>query len=752
MPLKSARATSAVLAAVGLLTSCAPKGPSVQAAKPGASSLVEVSNAPSPSQPVQTVAARPPPPVITVAMAGEPKSLAEVRLVTTSCEDDKEATDALVAQMKTEIDRNIEDWKQSQPGCWEERRLSAHGSMWGDAIGDSFGAGGLGLTGIGEGGGGRGEGIGLGSIGTIGHGAGMGSGGGVAPKKATSTSKTNNQVEGVDEADLVKTDGTYLYLASNGALQIVEALNPRIVSVTKLGKGVRELFIEGDTAVVYTSTGANRKACTYGYDCTFAGDGSSTTIHTLDISNRAAPKIVRSIELSGSLMSARRIGRTVHTVVADGDPDKPLYETYPDIDTCNTDWHVVYEKFNALKVENERKIRAAASGAYATLTEGSQTTKLCSGYRTKFSDGNASTSVVSFSLDDKETPNVTTLRSRPGAVFASGDALYLSVRHAKSETGGSWYASYDSSVDEVSEIHKFSLGAKPSDTAYVGSGVVPGHVLNQFAMDEWSGYLRVATTSGKVPNPDVSSSVSILREGPDKNLVRVGAVDKIAPGEDIRSVRFDGDRAYVVTFKKTDPLFVIDLYQPDKPEILGELKIPGFSTYMHRLDAGHLLSIGFDADDKGSFAYFNGVILQIFDVTTPTDPKLLFKEKIGSRGSSSEAATNHLAFNWFAEKHLLALPMTICEGGGDGRFGDKLTFSGLLVYDVSLESGFKKLGGVDHGTQGVNCSTWWSNANSAVQRSVFVDDFVYSIAGDRAKVQKMGKLGEDVADLSLLTP
>ncbi|MFO0613611.1 MAG: beta-propeller domain-containing protein [Polyangiaceae bacterium] len=363
-------------------------------------------------------------------------------------------------------------------------------------------------------------------------------------------------------------------------------------------------------------------------------------------------------------------------------------------------------------------------------------------------DGKASTSVVSFSLDDREAPTVSTLRSRPGAVFASADALYLSVRHAKSTSGDRWYASYDTS-DEVSEIHKFQIGERPRDTAYVGSGVVPGHVLNQFAMDEWSGYLRVATTRGKVPNPDVSSSVSILREGPDKNLVRVGSVDKIAPGEDIRSVRFDGDRAYVVTFKKTDPLFVVDLYEPDAPAILGELKIPGFSTYMHRLDAGHLLSIGFDADDHGSFAYFNGVILQLFDVTSPTEPKLLFKEKIGSRGSSSEAATNHLAFNYFAEKHLLALPMTICEGGGDGQYGDTLTFSGLLVYDVSLESGFKKLGGVAHAKEGVSCSTWWSSATSAVQRSVFVDDLVYSIAGDRAKVQRMGKLGEDVADLSL---
>ena len=230
--------------------------------------------------------------------------------------------------------------------------------------------------------------------------------------------------------------------------------------------------------------------------------------------------------------------------------------------------------------------------------------------------------------------------------------------------------------------------------------------------------------------------------------MRVGAVEKIAPGEDIRAVRFDDDRGYVVTFKKTDPLFVLDLYQPAHPKILGELKIPGFSTYIHRIDPEHLLSIGFDADDHGSFAYFDGVILQLFDVKNPTEPRLVHKEKIGSRGSTSEAATNHLAFNYFADQGLLAVPMTICDGGGDGRQGT-LAFSGLIVFDVDLEKGFTRLGGVDHGTKGVDCGTWWSNASTTVKRSVFLDDLVYSVAGDRVKVQRMGHLGTDIADLSL---
>jgi uncharacterized secreted protein with C-terminal beta-propeller domain len=269
-------------------------------------------------------------------------------------------------------------------------------------------------------------------------------------------------------------------------------------------------------------------------------------------------------------------------------------------------------------------------------------------------------------------------------------------------------------------------------------------------MDEWYGYLRIATSRGHVPDPNVESTVSILARVGDSNLVRVGAVEHIAPGEDIRSVRFDGDRGYIVTFKKTDPLFVLDLYNPANPVMLGELKIPGFSTYIHRIDPDHLLSIGFDANDHESFAFFDGVILQLFDVSNPIEPKLLHKEKIGTRGSSSEAATDHLAFNYFAEKGMFAIPMTICEGGGDGTFGQELSFSGLLVYQVSLEEGFKRLGGINHGVRGAGCQTWWSNANSEVKRSVFLDDLVYSIATDRLKVQRLGNFGLDIASISLL--
>jgi hypothetical protein len=677
-------------------------------------------------------------------MKGEPDGAAldEARLVTSSCNAySTEQIAERVKEMRAEVDAAFKEWRDGQPDCRAQHREERSASSGLARIGGRASAP---------------DAVGVGSIGTVGRGAGASAappGAANAPKKdgpatAARASGTNNQVATVDEADIVKTDGRYVYLAANGALRIVEALDPKMVSVTRLEGAARELFVEGDRAVVYTSKGKYRRRCTYGYDCAFAGDSSTTTINVFDITSRAAPKLVRQIDLSGSLVAARRIGSAVHTVVSDGDARKAAYETWPGtMPMCGTAERVVRARFAKLKADNERALRAQSS-PFPTLRENGTSQPLCNGLlQTAIRDGEAFTTVVSFDLKEDRAPATTaTLQSRPGAVFAAEGALYLSVGHVR-RPESRWYAAYGA-VDEASEIHKFRIGASPRDTRYVGSGVVPGHVLNQFAMDEWFGYLRVATTRGRVPSPHVESAVSVLAEGKNGNLVRVGAVEHIAPGEDIRAVRFDDDRGYVVTFKKTDPLFVLDLFQPAQPRILGELKIPGFSTYIHRIDPDHLLSIGFDADDQGHFAYFDGVILQLFDVKNPTEPRLIHKEKLGTRGSSSEAATDHLAFNYFAEDGLLAIPMTLCEGGGDGRTG-QLAFSGLLVYDVDLDRGFTRLGGIDHGTKGVSCSAWWSKASSAVKRSMFLDDLVYSVATDRVKVQRRGHFGVDLADLAL---
>jgi len=677
----------------------------------------------------------------------------EVRLDSQSCDaferQRHDSAEASIQHMRELLAQELKNWRAEQPACWNEYRQNAEywKHLWGTEIGESFGVGGLGLSGIGEGGGGRGEGIGLGSAGA-GFGQGFGSGYGTlggSHKTATGkarASSTNVQVQGVDEADIVKTDGKYVYFAVNGALRIAQVNPPQLVSVTALQGKVKEMFLEGSRVVVYVALGGNgANRCTYGYECEVRGDGSRTKVVVLDVTSPATPRIRRSFELSGALVASRRIGNAVHTVVVDGERPSSYVQTWPDaLPRCGVYESAVKAQLARLAVENERSIRAAHS--LPTLTENGKPLRFCDNILGD-PQHNSQAFITLYSFDlhhDEAKVTGTSVQSNPGTLYASSDALYLAMRQ---ESG------YDNSGStETSVVHKFRIGARPEQTAYLASGTVRGRVLNQFAMDEWQGSLRIATTAGHLPNPNAENQVLILAEK-DGRLVQLGAVEHLAPGEDIRSVRFDGSRAYVVTFKKTDPLFVLDFSETSAPKVLGELKIPGFSTYLHPIDKNHLLSIGFDADDQGDFAYFNGLLLQLFDVSRPTEPKLLHREKIGTRGSGSEAATNHLAFNFLPEEGLLAIPSSICEGGGNGRNGDKLTFAGLLIYDVSLEKGFHQLGGINHGRAGASCNSWWSQSTSAVKRSLFLDEQVWSIAMDQAKVQKLTALGRDLARIRL---
>jgi hypothetical protein len=375
-------------------------------------------------------------------------------------------------------------------------------------------------------------------------------------------------------------------------------------------------------------------------------------------------------------------------------------------------------------------------------------------YASQAGDGVSFLSLIAFKIDALEELEATTIFGKPGAVYASGHSLYVAVRHNKSQLYG-WYYEDEDSIDEATTVHKFGLNSQLSQSAYLGSGVVKGRILNQFAMDEHDGYLRIATTTGRVPDPEVHSSLSVVEEQSGK-LEVVGMVDQIAPTEDIRSVRFNGDVGFIVTFKKTDPLFVLDLSEPTLPVIKGELKIPGFSTYMHMMDEGHILSVGYDADDQGSFAWFTGIQLQIMDVTDMEEPTRTHAEVIGTRGSTSDAATNHLAFNYFAPKDLLAVPIVICEEStGNGSYGQKMTFSGLLVYRVTAEDGFHQLGGISHEAPeedfGYNsaCNNWWTNSNSKVKRSIIMDDYVYSVAMDQINISYIDDLEHPVSTIDL---
>jgi uncharacterized secreted protein with C-terminal beta-propeller domain len=584
----------------------------------------------------------------------------------------------------------------------------------------------------------------------------------------TSVSQTNNQVVGVDEADLVKTDGNYLYLAQGSEFRIVSAWpaeQAHATATVDLGGTAKKLFIDGNRALVYVSiarTSANSSQwytgtvsdCTYGYDCDFSGDGTATDLVLFDITDRAAPQLLRRLNVTGSLITARRIGSTVHTIASIGQVQIPALVTpsipYSCSELTAEQKAAAHASIDEARAQNDAIINAANFDAGTLVRDNGRSIgslDCTEFYQELAGDGTAITTVLSMDIQQSADPKLTNIVSRGGAVYASASSLYMSVSHQK-ENMQYWYSDVGSA--EASTVHEFRISRNPADTAYLGSGIVPGRVLNQFSMDEYSGVLRIATTTGHVPDPNVTSTLSVLKLA-GNSLNVVGQITGIAPDEDIRSVRFDGERGYLVSFKKTDPLFILDLALAENPKIVGELKIPGFSTYLHLLGSGHLLALGYEADDQGSYAYFNGVQLQVFDVINPTDPQLMYKKVYGTRGSSSSALTDHLGFTFLPDRSLLTLPLSICDGGGNGQYGT-LSFSGVVALNVSVADGIKELGRLEEPYPsndstfyyGAACQDWWTDSNSVVARTVVLDDFLYAISANRVRVQNLTQLGTDV--------
>ncbi|MBM4398202.1 MAG: beta-propeller domain-containing protein [Deltaproteobacteria bacterium] len=624
---------------------------------------------------------------------------------------------------------------------------------------------------------------------------------------AKSYSQTNTQVAGVDEADFIKNDGNFIYVVADGAFQVIDAwpaAGMHRISAFPIEGTPKRTYVHAGKALVYSALGPvasgngggygpwgyygggeyGGQECTYGYDCEFTGDGQILKVTLLDLADPAEPKLLRETTFSGSYLNSRRIGDVVHTVAVFPEVSVPGLTYWPkemeeywywcggDKKAMPTEleiktWFALMREKNTQIIQNAsiaqflpgiKDVRHLGGGQ--TIVEEGLLEDCHNFYLSQENDGAAFLSLVSVDMTDLEGVGVTTVVGKPGAVYASFDALYVAVRHYPDGVEGGWYWDDSDGINEATTVHKFGL-ADGIETSYKGSGAVKGRILNQFSMDEMDGVLRIATTMGRVPSPGVYSTVATLAEK-NGELVVAGMVDHIAPEEDIRSVRFNGDLGFVVTFKKTDPLFVLDLSDPADPKIKGELKIPGFSTYMHVMDKGHILAIGYDAEDHGDFAYFLGIQLQVFDVTVLEEPKVMHKVTIGTRGSTSDAATDHLAFNFFPDNHMLAIPMTVCSSSaGGGSYGTEMTFSGLMVYKVTLEAGFEYQGGVPHlpikkfegdNEYGSQCSNWWTRSNSLVKRSVFMDDWVFSIAMDQIKAAPLADLEHPAATVSLDLP
>jgi uncharacterized secreted protein with C-terminal beta-propeller domain len=325
------------------------------------------------------------------------------------------------------------------------------------------------------------------------------------------------------------------------------------------------------------------------------------------------------------------------------------------------------------------------------------------------------TSVISFDLAGGPASMVTTLTGAHH-LYASATSLYVTRPERKDRLGA--HPSLRGAA-EGTPIDAFALAG--AEARYAGTALVAGQVLDQFAMDEHDGRLRVATMArhGEV----VSVTLSVIGKGSGSPAIE-GWIGGIAPTEQIRAVRFAGDRAYVVTFRQVDPLFVLDL-SGGQPKRLGELHVPGFATYIHPVDDRHLLTIGLDTNEANGAVRTGGVRLQIVDVEAPLQPKLLHLEILPEQ--HSEALHEHLAFTYLGPpRNLLVLPV-------GAHIGAPSTF---VVYEAAVAGGFRLLGRP-------------APADHAVERTLVMDDHVVAVSRTVVEAWTLNDLGKSVASVRL---
>ncbi|PLX21925.1 hypothetical protein C0584_01140 [Candidatus Parcubacteria bacterium] len=600
-------------------------------------------------------------------------------------------------------------------------------------------------------------------------------------------SKTNIQVEGVDEADIVKTDGEYIYSLSGSDLYIVKA-NPsseaEIMSKIKFDSSPRDIYIKDDKLVVF---GYDNKILEEDFVKEFRRRSQYTYFKVFDISNKKEPRQLKNIDFEGSYSNSRLIGDYVYFVTNSygsyikNEPLLPrILEGGKDI-SCTQDRCIMpdvyyfdfpYYSYNFTSVnvidlsnlesEIEREVYILANSQNMYVSQKNI-------YITYTKYINESTLEMAI-LKEILMPRLPE-KDRMKIVDIEGVENYVLSEDEKTRKIGSILESYvysfnnderkkleeelekeiNKKYEDISKelektvIHKISING--TNIEYLKSGEVTGHVLNQFSMDESGGNFRIATTKNRTwsqygESKDSYSNLYVL----DENLKQIGAVEDIAPGERIYSVRFMQDRAYLVTFKQTDPLFVIDLSSPSEPKILGELKIPGFSNYLHPYDEKTLIGIGKDTElNEYERVITKGLKVSLFDVSDVEEPRETDSFIIGDAGSDSLALNDHKAFLFSRENNLLVIPATLRESENNS-YG-KVSFRGALWFEITKDNIDLK-SQISHysGSENESDKTYrWNGYNyydSSVKRSLYINDVLYTISDKYIKMNSLSSADE----------
>ena len=593
-------------------------------------------------------------------------------------------------------------------------------------------------------------------------------------------SGTNNQEQGVDEADFIKTDGYYIYVLQGSSLSIMEIPEfgeIEFASNSSIEGSPISMMLQDDRLIVlssYNPWSINSEDDLYEY-LRWGGEysqwrvNSLTKYTTFDISNRSSPEIIQELYLEGYNVDAREIDGSIRAITHSwlnipglsnwlnmpsayyelqwDDPERKTYREMIAYETIQANDEVleaialedlvpkIYQRVGGEIIEHD--MRSESCENFAQPMDG-------------FSRG--FTNILSLDLFsptfDFESDH---LLSNHPLVYASKDALVLT------ENSWDWWWFWgQDEVDEMTNIHTFDISV-PGVTTYTGSGRIDGQILNQFCISEHEGVLRIATTVGQWnrwwmedPEPMSSSIVTLVRgvnpETDQQVLLEYGRLDGIAEDERIWSARFVEDRAYLVTFEQIDPLWTIDLSDPATPTILGELEVPGVSTYIHPLHDGMLLTIGMGpAGEDGLGLDWSSTRLSTFnisDVTQPAVADTLMLSPVNDpednrwTWSYSEAKYEHKAFQYWGPKEMLAVPLSTYRyiESHDEDVGYHWSYeyiSKAIIVNVDEATGSMSIHGeVNHSSllNDEERNHWWGG-NENIRRTVFMGDYIYAISG-----------------------
>lgn len=566
-------------------------------------------------------------------------------------------------------------------------------------------------------------------------------------------SKTNIQVENVDEADITKTDGDYIYSISDTSVIITDVRDPKNIKIaSKINFSTKIVPIDlmlynNKLIVIYekeSSAVTTRKNRYY--------SNKNTVVKTYDMSSKENPKEVKSFEMHQEYYTSRCIDNKLY-VISSG------CLRYADSDKEDVDRSYKEDgQTKELPLKNIKYLKNNPTDIQTIITtenldNTNENIKLSSFL---MDVSNAYVSEKSIYLLNESYQRARANENNPLSKLVGWGGIYAFKNEY--ENG------YVGSKKLYTEIYKFDI-EDDGTIEYKNKNNVDGQAINQYSLDENNGHLRIATYEF-----NKGAKITIF----DDDMKEIGHSDRFGENEKMYSTRFMGNKAYVVTYQTIDPLFVIDLSDEKNPKVLGELNIPGYSMYLHPYDENHIIGIGMETKEtvnkdsngrvRSTMARIVGMKMALFDVSDVRNPKQMSQVVIGDSRTTSAILTNPKALLFSQEKELIAIPVN--NYNSDFEISNVENYEtvinaytstsksyiseGYCVYKINLEDGFEYKGTITHeddGNKNTDRYSYYSNYARQL-RGLYIEDNLYTISESKIKVNNLETL-EQVSELEI---